>query len=606
MRLEAVVSGVMRRALPAGAGILFDAEARRRFVWALAGSIALAAMELLGLAALLLLMEQLTRPSVVTSPAALRAVFGDPPPRAMLVILGTTVLTVFVVKAAFALRFRWWLLRFIAMQETRTTNRLLLGYVQSSYWRLLQRSGADLVRSMFESAPAVYGMVIGPSMVIATESVTIIAVVSFLLVAMPVPTMAAIVFFGLATISMNRLLRTRARRLGDEMAQAGGRSFRAALDIRYGIKEIKVRRTEDHFVSTFGAARTEWGLARASVVFFSEMPRYVLEVLFVVAALVVIFLVQATAGEGEALALIALFVAAGFRVLPSAVRIVGARTTIRTGLPQMELVIADLLADLAAGTLPSSDAAGQTHRKLPLREALELQDVHFRYPSAEGDVISGVSLRIPAGHSVAFVGASGAGKSTLVDLVLGLHAPSEGRILVDNRPVDSNAGDWQRSIGLVPQDVHLLEASLRSNILLGLEVDEDHLLEVVRKAQLSDLVDALPHGLDSPLGDRGNRVSGGQRQRIGIARALYVKPSLLVLDEATSALDNETERRIGETINGIRGEVTCVVVAHRLSTIRGCDQVVFLESDRVSAVGTFEEVEASSSAFAELVRLGRL
>ena len=426
---------------------------------------------------------------------------------------------------------------------------------------------------------------------------------------LPLPTLAAIGFFGLAALALNAVVKGRSRRLGEQLADASGRSFRAALHARFGIKEIKVRRAEDHFLADFYTARTQWARARATVIFLGEMPRYVLEVLFIVSALLVIALVFITEGEDRGLALIALFVAAGFRILPSAVRIVGARNTVRTGLPQLELVIQDLLADLAAAGRDLSvgrDSDTEGEGRLSVTSEIELRDVHFRYPSSDHDVIDGVDLTIPAGRSVAFVGASGAGKSTLVDLVLGLHTPRAGEILVDGRPVGDHVAAWQRSIGLVPQDVYLLDASLRDNIVLGLDVDEGRVLEVVERAQLSDLLGDLPEGLDSSLGDHGNRVSGGQRQRIGIARALYVQPSLLVLDEATSALDNDTERRVTSTIESIRGSVTTIIVAHRLSTVRHCDEVLFLEGGKVASRGTFEEVAAENRTFAELVRLGRL
>ena len=611
MSLVALVSRATRRYLPAGSGVLFADDTRRRLVLAFVGSVVLAAMELLGLGALLLLMQQLTQPEGDGAvPRALRDLLGDPAPRALLAYLGTAVLLVFVAKGAFALRFRWWLLHFLAAQEARTAERLLVGYVRGPYWRVLQRSGSDLIRTMFDNTSAVYGMVIGPSMLIATEGLTVLAVLVFLLFAMPVPTVAAIGFFGTAALVLNATVKARARRLGEQLSDASGRSFRAALHARFGIKEIKVRRSEEHFLSDFSTARTQWARARATVIFLGEMPRYVLEVLFIISALLVIALVFLTAGEGRALALIALFVAAGFRILPSAVRIVGARTTVRTGLPQMELVVQELLADLSAsGGDLAALGADHARTRLALTSEIELRDVHFRYPTGGRDVIDGVDLRIPAGHSVAFVGASGAGKSTLVDLVLGLHTPVSGEILVDGRPVHDDIAAWQRSIGLVPQDVYLLDASLRDNVVLGLdpdEVDDARVLEVLERAQLGDLLAELPEGLASSLGDGGNRVSGGQRQRIGIARALYVRPSLLVLDEATSALDNDTERRVTETIESIRGTVTTIIVAHRLSTVRHCDEVLFLEGGRVSSRGTFEEVTAHNATFAELVKLGRL
>ena len=612
MSLVSLVNRVTRPYLPPGSGVLFSGDTRRRLVLALVGSVVLAALELLGLGALLLLMQQLTGGS--DQDAVLGAVsdaLGDPGPREMLAWLGCAVFVLFVAKGLFALRFRWWILHFLAAQEAQTAHRLLVGYVRGPYWRVLERQGSDLIRTMFENNSAVYGMVLGPYILIATEGVTLVAVFLFLLVVMPLPTIAAIVFLGAASLGLNAAVRARARRLGETISDASGRAYRAALHGRFGVKEIKVRRVEQHFLEDFRTSRQQWAGAKATAIFLGEMPRYVLEVLFITSALLVIALVFVTAGEDDALALIALFVAAGFRILPSAVRIIGGRNTVRTGLPQMELVIADLLDDMAAAgaDLSSEAALPAPGERTRLRSALELRDVHFRYPTSTRDVIAGVDLVLPAGHSLAIVGASGSGKSTLVDLVLGLHTPQSGEITVDGRPIRDDIAGWQRSIGLVPQSVYLLDASLRDNIVFGLDsegVDEARLLDVVWRAQLTELLDELPEGLDSSLGDGGSRVSGGQRQRIGIARALYVQPALLVLDEATSALDNETERRVTETIESIRGSVTTIVVAHRLSTVRTCDEVLFLEGGKVASRGTFDEVAAQNRSFAELVRIGRL
>lgn len=244
-----------------------------------------------------------------------------------------------------------------------------------------------------------------------------------------------------------------------------------------------------------------------------------------------------------------------------------------------------------------------------LGRELLVQDVRFRYPGTAEDVLSEVSLRIPAGGSFALVGASGAGKSTLLDLVLGLHQMQEGDLVVDGESVLARLPDWQRSIGLVPQDVFLLDDTIAANVAFGVPpaaIDRDRVQQSLERAQLKDFVENLPAGPETIVGERGARISGGQRQRIGIARALYIEPELLVLDEATSALDNETEARIAQTITALSGELTILVVAHRLSTIRNCDEIAFIEHGQITATGTFDGLRLTSPAFARLVSLGEL
>nr|WP_276548702.1 ATP-binding cassette domain-containing protein [Brachybacterium muris] len=246
---------------------------------------------------------------------------------------------------------------------------------------------------------------------------------------------------------------------------------------------------------------------------------------------------------------------------------------------------------------------------MTLSKSLRIEDVHYRYPGAEHEVLRGIDLDIPAGSSVAFVGSSGAGKTTLVDLVLGLLSPTSGSVRVDGKDIAEGIDSWQSICGVVAQDVFIAEDTVRKNVLFDVpveEADEQRLRQAVKMAQLEDVVEALPGGLDGDVGDWGSRLSGGQRQRLGIARALYRSPRLLVLDEATSALDNETERRVTETVNALHGDMTVIVVAHRLSTVKNVDTVVYMEDGRVAGTGTFDELRLSNAGFAYLVELGDL
>ena len=308
----------------------------------------------------------------------------------------------------------------------------------------------------------------------------------------------------------------------------------------------------------------------------------------------------------DVLALLALFVAAGFRLLPSLVKMMASYSSIRTGRKGFDLVVSDLLA--FPETLDTLDADFDPE-PMPITRGLVVDEVSFSYPSSTFPVLDQVSFTVPRGESLGIVGSSGAGKSTLVDILLGLHLPSSGRLLVDDRDVVTNMPGWQAGIGLVPQDVYLMDDTLAANIAFGIdesEIDRELLDAVVVQSQLSPFVQSLPLGLGSIVGERGVRISGGQRQRIGIARSLYARPSLLILDEATSALDNETEQRISETIDSLHGTLTMIVVAHRLSTIRNCDRILFLDAGSVRDIGTFAELVERDPEFANLARLAKV
>ena len=240
---------------------------------------------------------------------------------------------------------------------------------------------------------------------------------------------------------------------------------------------------------------------------------------------------------------------------------------------------------------------------------VQIDNLVYRYPDGDKDVLKDIQLDVPAGTSVAFVGGSGSGKTTLVDLILGLLTPTSGTISSQGKDIHTDLHSWYQKIGYVPQDPYLGNGTLREAVAFGIpakHIDDDRVIYCLELAELMPVVETLEDGINTSIGENGNRLSGGQRQRVGIARAMYRNPSLLVMDEATSALDNETEHKITQTINRISKEITVIIVAHRLSTVRNVNQLVYLSQGRIANKGTFKEVQAANEEFANLVRLGQL
>jgi ATP-binding cassette, subfamily B, bacterial PglK len=228
-----------------------------------------------------------------------------------------------------------------------------------------------------------------------------------------------------------------------------------------------------------------------------------------------------------------------------------------------------------------------------LQSSLACEDVSFRYEDSAAPALEHISFTIGRGQSVGIVGPTGAGKSTLVDVLLGLLAPTAGRVLIDGEPLEGRERAWQRQIGYVSQDVYLLDDTLRRNIAFGIPdgaIDERRLAAAVLRARLEEVVSAMPQRLETVIGEDGVRLSGGQRQRVAIARALYHDPPVLVFDEATAALDNQTEREVSEAISNMHGERTLIAIAHRLSTVKDCDQLIYLRDGKLAGVGTYEEL----------------
>lgn len=229
--------------------------------------------------------------------------------------------------------------------------------------------------------------------------------------------------------------------------------------------------------------------------------------------------------------------------------------------------------------------------------SLELKDLSFAYDGAPRPALDGLNLSVKAGEYIGVIGSSGAGKSTLIDVLLGLLEATKGEVVVNGEAITHNTAKWQRIVGYVPQEIYLLDDSIRRNVALDIrddKIDESAVEESLRAAQLWDFVQTLPEGLDTETGERGVRLSGGQRQRLGIARALYRSPQVLVFDEATSALDSQTEQEVVEAIERLRGERTVIIVAHRLSTVRKCDRLYMLDAGRVVKSGSYEQVLGSA------------
>jgi ATP-binding cassette, subfamily B, bacterial PglK len=290
----------------------------------------------------------------------------------------------------------------------------------------------------------------------------------------------------------------------------------------------------------------------------------------------------------EVVTTLALLGFAAIRFVPSANRLVSATLGLRWGTSAINAVYNDLVALESTVSKPPEPQPVER-----FSDAIELRDVGYLYTGAASRSLNGVSLSIPRGSAVGFVGPSGAGKTTLIDVILGLLTPSEGKVLVDGVDLQEQISNWQRQIGYVPQTIYLADDSIRKNVAFGVseaEIDDARVWQAIEAAQLSDMIQKLPDGLTTLVGERGVRLSGGQRQRIGIARALYHDPSVLVLDEATSSVDTETEQSIVDALERLRGDRTILVIAHRLTTVQNCDQLFFLRDGKLEANGTYEEL----------------
>lgn len=598
--------GVLRAlGVPQGAGILISPWLRTRLLVAVVISVILAGLDILAVLSVLPLMQLLAGGTVDESLAtALKTLFGATSPSALALTLGVIMTALFLVRSVATVWFRWWLTGVTAREQIATAGVLYSAYLRAPIAWSSQRSTGDLMTTIGDRLGKTYGLVIMGVLSVLADLISILAMAVTLAVMMPLATVAVGLFFVLVAVLFQRWSRPHILRQSARNIRAATATFLAGTEGLAARKDIQLHGGAAHFEARFHDARSASAHSARVTAFFAELPRHVLEVSFVGAVALMAGITLARPNAADAVSMLAVFAAAGFRVLPSLVRVLAALTGIRSGAP----AVADVIRDLKAATsLPLlRQGSGEP---LPFTRLLEVDGVTHRYRSAERAAVEDVRLAIPFGSSLALVGASGAGKTTLVDLVLGMAEPEAGRVTVDGVDIAERTPEWHRSVGVVPQSIVFVTGTIRENIAFALapeEIDEERVARAVDGAGLAPVLAALPDGLDTELVHGSVRLSGGQRQRIGIARALYREPALLVFDEATSALDNATEHRVTETLSALHGKVTLLVVAHRLSTVRHCDAVAFMEEGRVVAVGTFDELRSSCAGFAALVELGRL
>jgi ATP-binding cassette, subfamily B, bacterial PglK len=522
----------------------------------------------------------------------------DLPQDQLVVVSAIGVAVFFVVRAAVVLTQRYWETRTTQLTGVDLSTRLLKRYLRLPYAFHLRRNSSELIRNSKDSVSEILGSVLMPIVHLLTNGLTIIAIVGVLVATAPLATaLAALLLAPLVFVTM-RVVQPRLKRLGRISQRESGRSYQALQQALHGYRDITVLGRQDHFLELFREARTIIARTRFRRAVLSAFPRVSIET--VVITFIAGFVVVTTLlGEGatRSLPVLGLFAYAALRIMPALNSVVGSLNAMRFGGAALD----DVLSDLALPVPPGHDATS----RLPFEKELRLEDVDFQYDGTDAPTLRSIDLVIRPGESIGIVGATGAGKSTLIDLLVGLSAPTRGRITVDGVDLRGSEAAWQRNLGLVSQQVFLLDDTLRRNIALGVpdgEIVEAQVHEAVRLAQLEEFLRSLPHGLDTTVGERGVRVSGGQRQRVAIARALYQQPRVLVLDEGTAALDNLTEAALIEALAALREHHTIITIAHRLSTVQDYDRIVFMHDGRIEDVGRFEELGSRNAAFRRLAR----
>ncbi len=461
---------------------------------------------------------------------------------------------------------------------------LLRKIATRSYTDFLQENSGVLVKKIVGDVMGYTSGVLLPLLDSIARVATIVLLVGTLFAVHPQIAITATIALGLFYFIIFRAFGKWCHETAEGLKEANRGSYVEVQQMLGGIKAVKVHRAEENFIHRFSAHSRQQARLMAWVSILSNAPRYLVEPLSF-GGLVVVVLIYAARGQDLITILpnLGVMALAGYRLLPAFQLLYGQITQLTTASHSLDEVFDEFLAaerSLGKDT-ESQDGRLTAPPALSWGRSITIENIGFQYPGANRPTIRNLSLVIPKNTSIGIVGTTGSGKSTLVDLILGLHIPTEGRILVDDTPLDSdNRRAWRGGIGYVPQDIFLIDDTIAANIAFGLpknKIDDQALKRAAAAAQILEFIEKdLPMGFDSIVGERGVRLSGGQRQRIGLARALYHQPELLILDEATSALDNETEADVMEAIYALSGSVTILIIAHRLSTIGRCSTKIDL------------------------------
>jgi ATP-binding cassette, subfamily B, bacterial PglK len=522
-------------------------------------------------------------------------------PRDLFFFLGPALIALFAIKTGYLIQLHRWLFRYAMKKEVKLARQLLTGYLSAPYTLHLQRNSAELIGVTTRSVEEFSSGFLVNLLTVLGELLVLVGVTSLLMIVEPLATLGALVVLAVPTAVVYRSTRHRLGASGRIAEQSWSLMTQWAEQAIRSVKETLITGRRSFFIDQHGYHVQRFTDSLRSLAFFSAFPRLVIDTL-AVSAMVAIAAILLRGGENlqSILPLLGMFALAAVRLIPSTSRMSGSLAQLRYRYASTEVIYRELLALQARPSEPLPDPAEEHVSPIPFRRALVIEHLSYCYPASRRPAIDDVSLEIPRGHWVAFIGPTGAGKTTLADLILGLLVPRSGRILMDGRNLHDNLAGWQRNIGYVPQTIYLIDDSVRRNVAFGVpeeEIDDKRVWQALRAAQMDQFIRSLPGESKALVGEHGDRLSGGERQRLGIARALYRDPEVLVIDEATANLDPGTEAAIVETIGKLRDKKTIIVITHRPAFVRNCDCIYMLAQGRLRNSGGYSELLSREPVF---------
>ncbi len=547
-----------------------------------------AVLELLGVSVVLPLINAFVAPEELMDigyVAAFADFFGIYDLNRLVVLTIIAIIVVYVVKNLFFIVFSWVRLKYSYKIEREFSVMMMSSYMNRGYLFFLEHNTGELLQGALNDARYIYNYLMAASQLITQVSVVVCILVYLFMMDFQLSLavmLTTVLCISVVIILFKKVVGKAAERIREYTIL----SNRYVLEAFHGVKEVLVNRKQQHFVDRYerNVINTQKNLIVRDM--GAEVPAYAIEMVCIIGLMSVICVrAVGDAGNTGMIAILATFAMGAFRVLPAIGKISNSINGLISSAPSLEAVYNNI-REARKLTGPDTENVEQAAESgNDFSESVIIKDLSFGYDTKNlGLVLNGVNLEIKKGKSIALIGKSGAGKSTLGDIILGLLKPESGAVYKDGIDISAIPDSWAETIGFVPQSIYLSDTTVRENVAFGVnskEIDDERVLKALEEANIKDFIDTLPEGIYTELGDRGVRISGGQRQRIGIARALYDRPKILVLDEATSALDNDTERSVMEAIEHLHGRMTLIIIAHRLETIKKCDEVYEIEDGKV-------------------------
>lgn len=508
--------------------------------------------------------------------------FGISGYRNVVIFCSAFIVAAYVLKTVYIIMQNNMTYKFIYFGHKELSCKVMNSYLEQDYFFHVKNNSADLIRNVYNDTNMFYVAVLNVIQLVS-ELCTITAIGIYLFVKDGLLTLGIGLIVGSFTFFFMRFYKNRLKHMGEEYRRLYAGIVKCMQQSFGGIKEIKIANREKFFGEEFDSINYDLAKNQKDNALLNSIPKPVMEAACI-GSLMIIVIIKASLGDiSIAFATtLGVFAMGAMRLLPSVNKISAYISTLLYSRAFVESVYTERQRMIAISKRKSEE---NTVSDITFDKEISVEDLSFSYEEGVDNVIDNASFKIEKNTSVAFIGPSGAGKTTMVDIMLGVLKPQKGCVKVDGSNIADCMDAWHKKVGYIPQNIYLMDESLRRNIAFGVpesEIDDEKVWRVIREAQLENVVKEMDDGLDTVIGEMGVRLSGGQRQRIGIARALYREPEILVLDEATSALDTETERAVMEAIDSLHGKMTLIIIAHRLSTIKNCDIVYEVKEGRVT------------------------